>query len=787
MLNRSGAEVTKKAFRISTGLKDLIGQDLITDDFVAVFELVKNCFDAHARRVHLIFEKNRIVIADDGKGMSHADILNKWLFVAYSAKRQGTEDSDYRDHVRERGRPFAGAKGVGRFSCDRLGSLLTLESRAKSQPVQVLKIDWTKYEDRPKVEFGEIDVELTRSSDFSEPSLKPGGDVGTLLEIGDLRSSWDHEKLASLKRELTKLIDPFKSGSSKFQIRIIAPEYRQLDAENEVYNASAAGQQKPRLIINGLIENPIVEAIGKRTTAIQVALTNNGKFIETTLEDRGELIYRIRENNEYPHLVGTELNADVYFLNRSAKAVFARRMGLPAVQFGSIFLFRNGFRVFPVGAEEDDFFGLNRRKQQGVRRYLGNRDLIGRVDIKGVEGFNEATSRSHGLIKNEKVDQLIDFVRDKCVRRLERYVVDITWKDDFDTDVDDISRMKLDESSALITQLVSRLVASKGVKLLEYNPALVRLIDEKSSAFEASLDALELLAEETGNKKMLAKVSAAKARIRELEHAQAEANEAERRAESRAMAAENAAAQAERRFSEEKERNAFLVAASSLDQDTILNLHHQIMGHAFDVQHNVKRMMAKLRGGVSVTKNDWVDFLEKVSYRNGQIITAARFATKGGYKQQSTTVKADLSGYIADYIETVASLWAPRGITVAVESDQKAFRREFKPIEIGMILDNLVSNAAKARAENMLFSLRVPKGQNPTLTIEVADDGIGWAKSFTDLSRVFEKGVTTTDGSGLGLHHIKQLIEGMKGAVEPVREPYSDDLSGAHIVMEIPL
>jgi DNA mismatch repair ATPase MutL len=74
--------VVQKTFKISTGLKDLIGQDLITDDFVAVFELVKNCFDAHARRVSLLFEDDRIVVADDGKGMSHADILNKWLFVA---------------------------------------------------------------------------------------------------------------------------------------------------------------------------------------------------------------------------------------------------------------------------------------------------------------------------------------------------------------------------------------------------------------------------------------------------------------------------------------------------------------------------------------------------------------------------------------------------------------------------------------------------------------------------------------------------------------------------------
>ena len=37
-----------ETFKISAALKDLIGKELITDEFVAVFELVKNSFDANA-------------------------------------------------------------------------------------------------------------------------------------------------------------------------------------------------------------------------------------------------------------------------------------------------------------------------------------------------------------------------------------------------------------------------------------------------------------------------------------------------------------------------------------------------------------------------------------------------------------------------------------------------------------------------------------------------------------------------------------------------------------------
>jgi signal transduction histidine kinase len=776
----------KQAFRISTGLKDLIGRDLITDDFVAVFELVKNSFDAHAKKVLITFEEDTITIADNGKGMSRDDILNKWLFVAYSAKREGTEDDDYRDHIVGRARAYAGAKGVGRFSCDRLGSKLTLNSRAPDNAVQILDVDWRLYEEDAKEEFGAIQVELGEAADFPDDACKPTGTTGTVLRISRLRSQWNRSLFQALKRELTKLIDPFARESRAFEIEIVVTSEAEADAADAKHNASLRDDQPMKMLVNGPIENPILEVLKQRTTVIRVALVDAGAKIESTLEDRGELIYRIRENNPYPGITETELTADVYFLNRSAKAVFAHRMGLPSVQFGSIFLFRNGFRVFPIGSEDDDFFGLTRRKQQGQRRFLGGRDLIGRVEIKGVAGFNEATSRNQGLIRNPQVDDLIDCIKDKCVRRLERYVVDITWKDEFDTDVADTSRVRRDESSALVAQLVSRLAATEGVELLDYNPELIRIVDEKSQAFEASLKALELLAEETGDSALLARVDEAKARIRALQAAESEAREAERRAETRAMAAESAAAVAERRFGEEKERNAFLVAAGSLDQDTILNLHHQIIIHASDVHLGVKRMMGKLRGSESISKDEWISFLEQVSFRNSQILTAARFATKGGYRQQSSEVEADLSVYIRDYIETISTLWAPRGVGVRVQAEDGTLKRRFRPIEVGIVIDNLISNAAKAHATSIGFFLAKTKGPKPMLAVDVADDGTGWPASLKPRSRVFEKGVTTTEGSGLGLFHVKQVVEGLGGTIEVVEEPYSTDLDGAHLRIRFP-
>lgn len=60
-------------FKISSALKDIIGRDLITDDFIAVFELVKNSFDAYATQVDIYFvdiygNNPKIIIKDNGKG-----------------------------------------------------------------------------------------------------------------------------------------------------------------------------------------------------------------------------------------------------------------------------------------------------------------------------------------------------------------------------------------------------------------------------------------------------------------------------------------------------------------------------------------------------------------------------------------------------------------------------------------------------------------------------------------------------------------------------------------------
>ena len=105
-------------FRISAGLKSVIGRELISDKYIAIFEIVKNSYDAGATCVSITYKQNEsgkytIIIEDNGVGMNYDDITQKWLFVAYSGKKEKNRSESYVDKMT---RHFAGAKGIGRFS-----------------------------------------------------------------------------------------------------------------------------------------------------------------------------------------------------------------------------------------------------------------------------------------------------------------------------------------------------------------------------------------------------------------------------------------------------------------------------------------------------------------------------------------------------------------------------------------------------------------------------------------------------------------------------------------------
>src|SRR5690606_16706021 len=199
-------------FDIKTGMKNIIGRDLITDDFIAIYELVKNSYDAYADYVKIVFNNNEIIIADNGKGMSMADLKKKWFAVAYSAKKDGSEDIDIKreshlNNLKSR-RFYAGAKGVGRFSCDRLGgSLELITSKVDFDQTYKIEVDWSGFEKDAQQSFGSIQIPFEQIE--TKKYFPDNSNHGTILRIHNLNTKWDAKKLIELRRSLEKLINPF--------------------------------------------------------------------------------------------------------------------------------------------------------------------------------------------------------------------------------------------------------------------------------------------------------------------------------------------------------------------------------------------------------------------------------------------------------------------------------------------------------------------------------------------------------------------------------------------------
>jgi hypothetical protein len=328
-----GRETKKLHFDVSTGLKRVLGRELITNDEVAIFEMVKNSFDAGANTVHIHFGDNSVVVADNGSGMSYEDLNSKWLFVAYSSKRN-EDSSNFRQQAAER--HVAGSKGIGRFSSDRLGEQLILQTRPKgrAETVHRLDIDWNSFERNDKEHFEEVPVEYVETDSFEVPqalqkftsSLKSG----TIIELRKLRRKWNRSELLDLKSSLAKLINPFGADTDTFTIHINAPA--ELEDDKQVKARAAKEEPLSRDLVNGKVGNFIFSELREKTTFIQVTIVDGQ--INTTLTDRGEIVYKIREPNPYKNLNHSGFKCEIFYLNHSSKLTFARRVGLPSVNFG---------------------------------------------------------------------------------------------------------------------------------------------------------------------------------------------------------------------------------------------------------------------------------------------------------------------------------------------------------------------------------------------------------------------------------------------------------------------
>lgn len=363
-------------FEPSAYLQRLLGRELISNEYIAVAELVKNAYDAGATEVTIELKRDvpqSLAISDNGMGMSLDEFKRLWMVPGYSEKMESGEAA---------GRPLLGEKGIGRFAADKLArKLMVVTKKVGEEDALCVKFDWDDFEDRTKM-MREVPIRYSRRPDPELGVYRSG----TRLELEELRKEWDSKDWRSLRKELQSLVTPFKAIRG---FRIIA---------------NAKGWQ------SGAVKSPFEAQTGYKYT---FSLSKGGTRTRKMSRPRQTAKKLGKETEESERKeVGSRSFGPVkgafYYVDRPGSL---KRQGFEP----GVAVYRDGFRVEPYGREHDDWLEIKARKasRHGHAPITPPR-LFGFVEITRDDNpeLKDLTNRE-GLIETPELTEFRRFVKDE--------------------------------------------------------------------------------------------------------------------------------------------------------------------------------------------------------------------------------------------------------------------------------------------------------------------------------------------------------------------------------------
>ena len=249
---------------------------------------------------------------------------------------------------------------------------------------------------------------------------------------------------------------------------------------------------------------------------------------------------------------------------------------------------------------------------------------------------------------------------------------------------------------------------------------------------------------------------------REEAEARAKAEEDARRAEWEKEEAKQRQKQAEEEAARERRRSQYILNVSDIEDKNIMNSVHSIYNMSNRVKENLDEQNNVAGFPVSARKK-----LEKASTSNQRILSISKLISKAGrvIDNNDAVQKVNLSAFLEEYVrEVLCCVYESSEISIECVGDVTSdFQIKIKPLSFIMMLENIIGNAIKADAKHLSIIIDAKNPQNYTVTFK--DDGKGLSDAITDVGRLFEFGVTTTNGSGLGLYYAKKQMNSLKGTI----------------------
>ena len=410
---RSIVRADSHPFRPRARLLQLLGDELIGNDRLAVFELVKNAYDADATNVRVLLDMAeghppQISVSDDGEGMSDDVIRSVWLAPGQD-NRQKQRLAGQRTPVH--GRLPLGEKGVGRFAVHKLGNRIRLITRRRGFDECVVDIDWKALIEKPFLDEAPVTVQVRPAEVFT------GDRTGTVIEIRELRTQeWRLYAVRRLHSQITSICSPFDEPSG-FNVVLDVPGREEWLAdlpsvadilESAIWKFSFhidAGKfdwkyefrEVPGLRLSGRV-------VQKRDDQLQFP-----KWWASR-DTRNDLVAREQHFAGIGPLQGVFY---VYDRGREIRKIIPHSRSV--VEFldesGGVRVYRDGIRVYNYGERGDDWLGLDLRRVNLPTRRISRNIMVGAVhlSLQGSTDLVEKTNRE-GFVDNDAFRNLHDIV-----------------------------------------------------------------------------------------------------------------------------------------------------------------------------------------------------------------------------------------------------------------------------------------------------------------------------------------------------------------------------------------
>lgn len=386
-----------------------IGEDLIQDQYAAIVELVKNCYDADSPDAAIIFRNIQeedcleIRIEDHGHGMSTRDIINKWLVPSTAYKLESRKSP--------LGRTMQGRKGIGRYAASILGDDLKLQTVDGAGIETTLYLQWDQLAKCKYLDQIQVPIK-TKQTD------KKSGTVLIMRSRLGENDYWTDAAFRKLRFELKKLIPPDADGTfdTKFTITLT------IDNFNENNNGSETIKPYPILEFYDYRISGNISADGTVKLRYENKKIKNGAEEDISLNygatGCGALAIDIRvydrDKDAIAQLIsrGLQDEGGDYVTKQQARQLLNKVNGIG--------VYRNGFRIRPLGDADYDWLKLNEQRVQNPSMKIGSNQVVGYVHVESeeVSGLEEKSARD-GL-KNNAAYAALKNITCKVILELEQ-------------------------------------------------------------------------------------------------------------------------------------------------------------------------------------------------------------------------------------------------------------------------------------------------------------------------------------------------------------------------------